>query len=209
MSERIGIFGGTFDPIHYGHLIAAVELRHALEVDRVLFIPAPRPPHKESRVVGSDGQRLAMVELAIAGEPGFEVSRVEFNRPGPSYTVDTLANLATAHPDAALLLFLGEDALRDLPTWREPRRILSMAHLAVATRPRSALNLKALLDALPEARDRITLVPTPSIGISATDLRLRVQEDRPVRFQTPDAVVGYIHEHGLYRMKTGLERPGG
>ncbi|MGI8643334.1 MAG: nicotinate-nucleotide adenylyltransferase [Thermomicrobiales bacterium] len=199
MGERLGVFGGTFDPIHYGHLIAAAELRHALGVDRVLFVPAPRPPHKKSNVVGTDSQRLAMVELAIAGEPGFEVSRVEFDRSGPSYTVNTLADLAMAHPGADLLLFLGEDALRDLPTWREPQRILRLAHLAVATRPRSALDLQALLRALPEATGRFTLVPTPSIGISATDLRSRVQQDRPVRFQTPDTVIGYIREHALYR----------
>lgn len=199
MGERIGVFGGTFDPIHYGHLIAAAEMRHALDVQRVLFVPAPRPPHKESSVVGTDSQRLEMVELAIAGEPGFEVSRIEFDRAGPSYTVDTLADLAAAHPAGELFLFLGEDALRDLPAWREPQRILHLAHLAVATRPRSALDLNALLRALPEAKDRFTLVTTPSIGISATDLRSRVRENRPVRFQTPDIVIDYIHDHALYK----------
>lgn len=199
MSERIGVFGGTFDPIHYGHLIAAAELRHALNVHRVLFVPAPRPPHKESSVVGTDSQRLEMVERAIAGESGFEVSRIEFDRSGPSYTVDTLADLAASHPGAELFLFLGEDALRDLPTWRGPRRILELAHLAVATRPRSALNLEAFLHALPGAKDRFTLVTTPSIGISATDLRSRVRENRSVRFQTPDVVIDYIQDHALYQ----------
>ena len=204
MSERLGVFGGTFDPIHYGHLIAAAELRHALRIDRVLFVPAPRPPHKANEVVGSDSQRLAMVEIAIAGEPGFEVSRVEFDRSGPSYTVDTLAEIALTHPGASLHLFLGEDALRDLPTWREPVRILDLAHLAVATRPRSALDLNALVRALPEASERVTLVPTPSIGISATDLRSRVQQGRPVRFQTPDSVISFIRDHGLYRDEVRL-----
>ncbi len=200
MGERIGVFGGTFDPIHYGHLIAAMELRDVLGIDRVLFVPAPRPPHKASKVAGTDGQRLAMVQIAIEGETGFEVSRVEFGRSGPSYTADTLAILSASHPETNLVLFLGEDALRDLPMWRDPERIIALAHLGVATRPRSSFDLEALLTALPEAEGRMTLVPTPSIGISATDLRLRVQHGRPIRYQTPDRVIDYIEAHGLYQI---------
>ncbi|HEV2108659.1 MAG TPA: nicotinate-nucleotide adenylyltransferase [Thermomicrobiales bacterium] len=201
MSERIGVFGGTFDPIHYGHLIAAVELRHALSIDRVLFVPAPRPPHKRSGLVGSDHHRLAMVRLAITGEESFEVSTIEYERSGPSYTADTLVELHEGHTDAAFFLFLGEDALRDFPTWHQPERILGLAHLAVATRPRSHLDLDQLYRTLPEIQDRVTLVPTPSIGISATDLRARASTGRPLRYQTTDAVIDYIGEHGMYRTR--------
>lgn len=199
MGERIGVFGGTFDPIHYGHLIAASELQHALRVDRTVFVPASRPPHKQSTVEGSDEHRLAMLRLAIAAEERFQVSTIEYERPGLSYTVDTLAALRGKHPAACLFLFLGEDALRDLPTWHQPERILSLAHLGIATRPRSHLDLEVLYRALPGIRNRNELVPTPSIGISATDLRSRVAAGRPVRYQTPDAVVEYIREHGIYR----------
>ncbi len=200
MGERIGVFGGTFDPIHYGHLIAATELRHALNIDRVLFVPALRPPHKRSRLIGSDHHRLAMVRLAITGEDGFDVSTLEYERSGPSYTADTLAELHERHADAAFFLFLGEDALRDFPAWHQPERILGLAHLAVATRPRSHLDLDQIYRALPAIQDRVTLVPTPSIGISATDLRARAATGRPMRYQTTDAVIDYIREHGMYGM---------
>lgn len=199
MGERIGVFGGTFDPIHYGHLIAASELRYALSVDRVLFVPASRPPHKQSRVTGSDEHRLSMLRLAIAGEPDFQLSMVEYERSGLSYTVDTLTALQREYPDAELFLFLGEDALRDLPTWHQPEGIVSLARLGIATRPRSHLDLDVLEHALPGVRGRIELVPTPSIGISATDLRSRVAGGRPIRYQTPDVVIEYIRDHGIYR----------
>ncbi|HEV2066506.1 MAG TPA: nicotinate-nucleotide adenylyltransferase [Thermomicrobiales bacterium] len=199
MGERIGVFGGTFDPIHHGHLIAAAELRHALRVDRVLFVPASRPPHKQSAVQASDQDRLAMLRLAIARDEGFQMSMIEYERAGLSYTVDTLAALRDEYPGALLFLFLGEDALRDLPTWHRPEGILSLARLGIATRPRSHLDLDVLYRALPGTRGRIELVPTPSIGISATDLRARVADGRPIRYQTPDAVIDYIRQHGIYR----------
>lgn len=197
--RRVGIFGGTFDPVHLGHLIIASEIRFALALERVLFVPAAQPPHKPERMVTADHHRLAMLELAIAGNPDFGISRVELERSGPSYTVDTLEILNRQLAPAGLVLLMGADSLRDLPTWREPGRIAERAELAVAQRPGVEVDLDAVYEAIPEARGRIHLVDIPLIGISSSDIRRRVQEGRPIRFHVPTAVERYIVEHGLYR----------
>ena len=199
MPDRIGIFGGTFDPVHIGHLIAAAELRHALHLDRVLFVPTGSPPHKGNVTVAPAADRLAMLQLAIAGEPSFAVSTIELDRTGPSYTVDTLAALRSAHPDATLILLMGEDSLRDLPAWREPDRILALAEVGVATRPGVDVDLTALSISLPAARDRVTVVPIPSIGVSSRDIRRRVTDGLPITFLTPRTVGEHIFSNGLYR----------
>ena len=205
-TERIGVFGGTFDPVHIGHLIVATELRFALALDRVLFVPAGRPPHKTGQEVSPDEHRLAMLELALADAPGFEISRVDIDRVGPSYTVDTLAILRQELDSAALVFLMGEDSLRDLPTWRDPNGIAKLAELGVARRPAVAYDLGEVLRAVPAARGRIHLVEVPEIGIAASDLRRRVASGHPISYQVPRTVESYIYEHGLFQLCGGVRR---
>ena len=199
MATRTGIFGGTFDPIHIGHLIAATELRHALDLDRVIFIPTGSPPHKGNVTVAPAADRLAMLRLAIGGITEFDVSTIEVDRAGPSYTLDTLLSLRIADPNADLLLLMGEDSLRDLTTWRQPEGILALAEIGVATRPGVNVNLATLAKTLPATRDRVAIVPIPDIGISSRDIRRRVSKGEPIRFQVPAPVEDHIRRRGLYR----------
>ncbi len=195
---RIGIFGGTFDPVHVGHLVVAEELRHVLALDRVLFVPAGEPPHKPDQELSDDDHRLAMLGLAVAGNPAFEISTVDLDRAGPSYTADTIALLSRDRA-ASLVLLMGADSLRDLPTWHDPGRIASLAELGVASRPGVTLDVGELVRAVPEAQGRIFLVPTPAIGVSSSDIRRRVAAGEPIRYQVPEAVEAYIADRGLYR----------
>jgi nicotinate-nucleotide adenylyltransferase len=197
--ERLGIFGGTFDPVHLGHLIVATEIRHALALDRVLFLPAGEPPHKQGWTVSPAAHRVAMLRLALADDPGFGLCLHDVERPGLSYTADTLADLAARWPAAELFFLMGEDSLRDLPTWREPARIIAAARLAVVARPGIDTDLADLEPVLPGISQRVELTPAPEIGIAARDLRARVAAGRPIRYQVPAAVERYIREHGLYR----------
>jgi nicotinate-nucleotide adenylyltransferase len=195
---KTGVFGGTFDPPHLGHLIIATELQHALGLDRVLFIPAGDPPHKAYQHVSAPADRLAMLRLAIAETPAFDVSTIEIDRTGPSYTVETLQFLTAEMPDARLIFLMGEDSLRDLSTWREPDRIATLAELAVATRPGVTVDLETVYSAIPETRGRVRLVDVPEIGIASRDLRRRASEGLPIRYQVLPAVDDYIREHRLY-----------
>lgn len=196
--ERIGIFGGTFDPVHVGHLIAASDLHAALSLDRVLFVPAGRPPHKSSAEISEDRHRLAMLELAIAGNPAFAIDTADLDREGPSFTVDLLRHLQERLPSADLWFLMGEDSLRDLPSWRDPDGICRQARIGVARRPGIDVDLAAIFAAVPEAQGRIDLVDSPLIGISATDLRRRIASGLPVTYQVPAAVERYILDEGLY-----------
>lgn len=196
---RIGIFGGTFDPIHHGHLIVAEVMMEELGLDRVLFLPAGQPPHKLDRVITPAFHRLTMLQLALQDNPHFALSFVDVERPGPCYTVDSLAILRQEYPDDELFFLMGEDSLRDLPTWREPNRIAEQALLAVALRPNVEVNLEAVFTAVPAARDRVVLVQVPLIQIAASDIRRRVAEGRTIRYQVPRPVEQYIERHGLYR----------
>jgi nicotinate-nucleotide adenylyltransferase len=198
-SQRLGVFGGTFDPPHLGHLIIATELRHALSLDRVLFVPAGRPPHKRAQIIGEDERRLAMLRLALADAPNFDVNLVDLDRHGPSYTADTIDLLHEQLQPAELVFLMGEDSLRDLPAWHEPERIVARAELGVARRPGVELDLAAIYSAVPTACGRVHLVDVPEIGISSRDLRRRVADGRPIRFQVPRSVEDYIRRHGLYR----------
>ncbi|MDQ3695154.1 MAG: nicotinate-nucleotide adenylyltransferase [Chloroflexota bacterium] len=198
-SRRIGILGGTFDPVHLGHLIIATELAEALGLDEVLFVPAGRPPHKADLVVSPDRDRLAMLRLALSGNPAFDISTIELDRPGPSYTADLLATLRQRLPDADLIFLMGEDSLRDLPTWRDPAAIVQAAELGVAMRPDSTADLQDIYHSLPEARGRIHIVPTTLIGISSSELRVRVRDGGSVRYQVPELVESYIRDNGLYQ----------
>jgi nicotinate-nucleotide adenylyltransferase len=200
--RRVAVFGGSFDPVHHGHLIAAEEARWALGLDRVLFVPAAVPPHKPGDELASAAHRLAMLELALAGNPGFAISRVDLDRPGPHFTVDMLALVAETQPPGTELFFLlGADSLRDLPTWRDPAGILARARLAVVARPGYEPDLAALSRLLPQLGERLHRVPVPPIGIAASDLERRVREGRPIRYQLPAAVEDYIRAQGLYRAK--------
>jgi nicotinate-nucleotide adenylyltransferase len=204
---RIGVFGGSFDPVHVGHLIAAECCREQAGLDRVVFVPAAVPPHKRDRVLAEPQHRLEMLRLATGGHDAFAISTVELDRGGVSYTVDTLAALAAAHPGADLRLVLGPDALADLPTWREPARILELA-LPLAVERESlddvaALAADARLAALlgRERLERVVAqrVRMPAIGIRATALRGAVAAGLSIRFLTPRAVERFIATHGLYR----------
>ncbi len=200
---RLGILGGTFDPVHYGHLVLAECCREHCRLDRVLFLPAAVPPHKLAYEVTAAANRVEMLKLAIGGHPQFEVSTYEVNRGGVNYTFETLAALQSEYPDAELFFLLGSDSLNDLPQWREPRRICELATLAVAQRAGSPEpNWQALAglvspQRLEECRGCQTTMP--QIGSSSNDLRRRVAEGRSIRYQTPRAVEKYIETHGLYR----------
>ncbi len=185
---RQGLFGGTFDPVHLGHLVLGEAAREQLRLDSVLFVPAGTQWRKAGREIAPAQHRVAMVELAVAGNAAFEVSTVEVERPGPSYMADTLEELSET-PDVELFLVLGKDAYEDLPNWVRPDRIRELATLAVAARNGEDVTLEA-----PAVR-----VEMPEIGISATDIRERVAAGRSIRYLVPEAVEAYIREHGLYK----------
>jgi nicotinate-nucleotide adenylyltransferase len=204
---RIGLYGGSFDPVHQGHLIAAECCREQARLDEVLFLPAAVPPHKQDRPLAEAAHRVEMLKLAIGGHPAFAVSTDEIDRGGVSYTVDTLVRLEAAHPADELLLILGPDALADLPTWREPATILARAEIIAVEREGvddiSAIVATPKLAALlgPERAQRIveTRVTCPAIGIRASDLRAAIAAGRSIRYRTPRAVEQYIAAHGLYQ----------
>jgi nicotinate-nucleotide adenylyltransferase len=196
--ERIGVLGGTFDPVHNGHLHIADTLRTALNLDRVLWVPAGRPPHKSDQIVSSDRDRLAMLDLALASSATDEISTIDIDRSGPSYTADTLEVLAGRFPSARLFFLMGEDSLRDLPTWHDPERILRVAELAVAGRPGVETDLESLELQVPGVGKHVHVVPTKEIAISSSDIRRRVRESQPVGGLVPAIVEAYIRDNGLY-----------
>ena len=198
MSDRIGIYGGTFDPIHCGHLIVADHVREALGLDYVLLIPAGQSPLKAHRPGASGPDRLRMIERAIQGHPHFRVSAIEVERTGHSYTVDTLREVAASGP-ADLFFLMGYDQLRDLAHWRYPDQILALAQIVGMSRPDYAPpDLKSLMARYPVAESRIRLVTVPAIEISSSDLRRRLAQGRSISFRVPRAVEDYIREQGLY-----------
>jgi len=205
--RRIGVLGGTFDPIHNGHLVIAEEVRVRMGLERVLFVPARISPLKLARRTTPAHHRCRMIELAIAGNPFFALSRVDLDRPGPSYTVDTLRLLKTQLGDEAGIFFiLGQDALSTILHWRAPAEIMRLAHLAVVSRPGYRADLSSLEAALPGLRDALTILESPELSVSSTDLRQRLRKGWPIRYQVPDAVMAYIQEHHLYRNEHDVER---
>lgn len=198
---RLGIFGGTFDPVHLGHLILAEQCREQAALDQVLFVPAARPPHKLDQDITPFDQRAEMLALALSGQPAFQVDAMEKHRQGPSYTVDTLEVLRDHHPDADLLLMIGSDTLADLPTWRQPRRILDLAQLLVVARPDfSVPDPDQVSRALELERPlNIHLVDAPLIAISSRDIRRRVARGGSIRYQVPRAVEAYIRDKHLFQ----------
>lgn len=194
----VGVLGGTFDPIHVAHLAIAEEAREALGLERILFVPAAMPPHKVDRPVSPAAHRLAMVELAIAGNPAFEVSHVELDRTGPSYTVDTLETLSVAGATDVVLIMSAE-AFRELRTWRRPERILELAQLAVVPRDGYPDVSRAFLaEHFPGHEDRAVFLQGPRLRLSASALRVRAAHGRSLRYLVPDAVATYIGDHALY-----------
>lgn len=196
---RIGILGGTFDPIHCGHLIAAEEARRAQRLDRVLFIPANRSPLKPD-AWATTAQRVAMVQLAIEGNAAFALSMVDVERPPPSYAVDTVALLQDCCPNDEFVFLMGADQLADLPQWRAPEKLLEAVPVVALTRP-GAASADALQALSPAARARITVQEIPVIDISASAIRERVAAGQTIRGLAPGPVVDYIKEHGLYLPK--------
>lgn len=205
---RIGVLGGTFDPIHIGHLVAAEEVRWALGLDKVLFVPASTPPHKVRREISPAKERVRMVELAIASNPFFELSLVDINRPGVSYTVDTMQTLqGELGPSVDLFFIIGMDSLPELPTWRDPGRLIQLCRLAVVNRPPyPAADLRSLEATIAGISQRVHMVPMPGIYVSSTDLQSRVRRGLPIRYQVVDSVESYIREKGLYAKVPGGDR---
>ena len=204
MTDRLrgatGVFGGTFDPIHVAHLAVAEAARDTFGLRRVLFIPAAQPPHKPGRPITAVDHRLAMVEAAVMGNPAFEVSRIEVDRDGPSYTADTLAELCAADPGERLALILSAESYNELPTWHEPARILGLADLIVAPRDGHASADPELIPRqFPESPAEIAFLDGPRIRLSASEIRQRAADGRSVRYLVPDAVAAYIGDHGLYQ----------
>lgn len=198
--RRIGVLGGTFDPPHVGHLWLATLAADTLDLDRVLFMPAAQPPHKPAAEVSSSTDRLLMTRLAIAADDAFELCPIEMERPGPSFTVDSVTELQRMYPDATLFLLMAADSLAQIGTWREPERLLSLVEWAVGPRPGSSLPERAALEQRFGAdAARIHLLDGPSLDVSASEIRRRVAAGQAIRYLVPVAVEELIAERGLYR----------
>jgi nicotinate-nucleotide adenylyltransferase len=215
VARRIGILGGSFDPIHLGHLRCAEEVREAFGLDAVAFVPANRPPHKPDRRLADGSQRLAMVKLAVAGNPAFYASSLEIDRGGISYSIDTLEALAAIERDAELFFIVGVDAFGEMQTWKDVARLFTLASVVVTNRPphTAQTSIEHLPVAAREAfcydpptlsyrhrsGTRLHFHPITALDISATALRERVRREQSIRYLVPPDVEQYIREHGLYR----------
>jgi nicotinate-nucleotide adenylyltransferase len=202
MARRIGVLGGTFDPVHVGHLILAEQARETARLDEVRLVPAARPPHKEGRTLTLFSQRVEMLQLAAAGNAAFVVDELEKDRPGPSYTAETLEELARAFPGATLVLIVGSDCVPELANWKDPERIAKLVEVVALLRPGAA----AVTPKAP-AGLRLAWIQGPGVEISSRDLRERIGSGRSVRYLVPRAVEEFIRAHGLYGMKKGPTTP--
>lgn len=200
--SALGIMGGTFDPIHYGHLVTAEIARAHFHLDEVLFVPTGRPPHKEGSPVTGAEDRYLMTVLATATNPHFSVSRSEVDRPGPSFTVDTVAEIRRQQGlDCGLFFITGADAIRDVATWHRPDELLAMCDIIAATRPGYSLHdVEQGVPGLgPEALTHIHFLEVPALAISSSDIRRRVAEGTPIKYLVPESVEAHIEKMGLYR----------
>ncbi len=198
--ERIGVLGGTFDPPHLGHLWLATSAADEMDLSKVLLVPAANPPHKRRRAISHAADRVLMTRLAVANDPRLDVSLVELEREGPSYTVDTLVELGRRHADVDLVLIMAADSLAQVDTWREPDRLLELATWAVGPRPGTALPTRAeLATRWGRAATRIHLLAGPALDISASQIRRRVAAERAIRYLVPRAVEELIIDRHLYR----------
>ncbi len=195
MTRRVGVMGGTFDPIHHGHLVAASEVQSWFGLDQVVFVPTGDPWQKSDREVTPAEHRYLMTVIATASNPRFSVSRVDIDRAGPTYTVDTLTDLQASWPDAELYFITGADALADIFTWRSAEDLFALAQFVGCTRPGHEMDPETL-SAIPA--DRVTMVEIPALAISSTDCRARTRRGEPVWYLVPDGVVQYIAKHDLY-----------
>ena len=195
MTDRVGIMGGTFDPIHHGHLVAASEVASRFALDEVVFVPTGQPWQKTHDPVSPAEDRYLMTVIATASNPRFTVSRVDIDRDGPTYTIDTLHDLGAAYPDADLFFITGADALAEIFTWRNVDELFELAQFVGCTRPGYTMDL-ATLGQIPA--DRVTMVEVPALAISSTECRARTGAGQPVWYLVPDGVVQYIAKRGLY-----------
>jgi nicotinate-nucleotide adenylyltransferase len=193
MAQRVGIMGGTFDPIHHGHLVAASEVAALFELDEVIFVPTGEPWQKTERQVSPAEHRYLMAVIATASNPRFWVSRVDIDRPGPTYTIDTIRDIGQQRPGAELFFITGADALSQILSWKEAEETLQRARFIGVTRPGYELSDAHL------PIDSVTLLDVPAMAISSSDCRARVAAGRPVWYLVPDGVVQYINKHHLYR----------
>ncbi|HHV15771.1 MAG TPA: nicotinate-nucleotide adenylyltransferase [Gelria sp.] len=205
--DSIGIMGGTFDPVHYGHLIAAEFARHEFKLDSVIFMPAARPPHKEINEVLDSEHRYNMVKIAIRGNPALTISDLEMKRAGKSYTIDTVRYFLKHYSDSDIFFIMGADSLLTMHTWKDYQELSGLCRFVVATRPgyiieRSDPALKNLPSILWE---RMDFLPIPGLDISSTNIRQRVAENRPIKYLLPLEVEQYILDKGLYREKEGVK----
>lgn len=194
---RLGVMGGTFDPIHHGHLVAASEVQNTFDLDEVIFIPTGAQPFKLDRDVTEAEHRYLMTVVATASNPRFSVSRLEIDRPGITYTIDTLRDLRQQYPDAEIFFITGADALSQILAWKDAEELFSLAHFVGVTRPGHVLDDSGLPDA------GVSLVEVPAMAISSTDCRERVQSGAPVWYLVPDGVVQYIRKYRLYQREAG------
>jgi len=190
--------GGTFDPVHHGHLVAASEVASAYALDEVIFVPTGQPWQKTEREVSPPEHRYLMTVIATASNPRFTVSRVDIDRPGPTYTIDTLRDLGAERPGAELHFITGADALAQMLSWKQSEEMFDLAHFIGVTRPGHTLDGGGL------PADRVSLIEVPALAISSTDCRSRVARGEPVWYLVPDGVVQYIAKHGLYREPTAV-----
>jgi nicotinate-nucleotide adenylyltransferase len=192
-NPRIGVMGGTFDPVHHGHLVAASEVGSRFDLDEVVFVPTGEPWQKSQRQVSAAEHRYLMTVIATASNPRFTVSRADIDRPGPTFTVDTLRDLAADRPGSELFFITGADALQQILSWKDSDSLFDLAHFIGVTRPGHRLDRRGL----PE--DSVSLLEVPALSISSTDCRQRVAAGRPVWYLVPDGVVQYINKHALYQ----------
>ncbi len=193
--QRLGVLGGTFDPIHIGHVLLAQSVQEQIPLDAVLFVPAADPPHKEAALpLAPAADRWAMVERALEGFPGFQTSRIELDRPGKSYTFDTLRLLRASHAESSLYLIIGADNVVQLSTWYKPRGILDLCTVVAGSR------ITGEMEADPDLQARLVQVDTPLIQFSSTQIRQRLEEGRSIRYMVPEKVEAYIQEKGLYKV---------
>jgi nicotinate-nucleotide adenylyltransferase len=197
-ARRVGVMGGSFNPIHIGHLVTADEARYTFSLDEVIFVPAGQPWQKETADVAPAEHRYMMCVIATSPEPTFRVSRIEIDRPGPTYTLDTLQALKSERPGDELFFITGADAILQILTWKDPEAVLREARFIAATRP--GYDLDRLEKELPPGlEDRVAIMEIPALAISSTDVRLRAREGRPIRYLLPTGVAEYIEKNGLYR----------
>jgi nicotinate-nucleotide adenylyltransferase len=196
---KLGIFGGTFNPPHIGHLILAETAADALHLDRVYFVPAADPPHKVGLPRATVEARVKMVELTIAGNPRFALSRIDVDRPGPHYTVDTIEIFHQQYPASALYFLMGSDSLRDLLSWHEPHKLVQRCQIVVMSRPVLPPDMDILYGELPQLREKLTAISSPEIDISSTNIVARVRNGQSIRYRVHDAVWEYIYAKQLYQ----------